>query len=149
MGARWRSDWREMDHLWFPGTARCFSEQKSPMLPASHFKAARWSFSEVRLCLKKAPSSTVSQAGGLSMAPAVLWLSKSTGVYAAPWLLAQFRAVALGALLSWGLRSERLTCCRVPWLSNGDWPSRDWVHNEDSQVRKRARLPKHICQVEP
>ena len=31
----------------------------------------------------------------------------------------------LGLCCRGGLRSERLTQGRVPWLSNGDWPSRD------------------------
>ena len=51
-----------------PWDSRCFSEQKSPMLPAKG--SSEGPFSEVSSCVsERLLPSIVSQAGGLSMAP--------------------------------------------------------------------------------
>ena len=142
-----------MDHLWFPGTVSVSVSRRAPCFQLLTSKgSSEGPFSEVSSCVsERLLPSSVSQAGGLPMPRALLWLTKSRRVCGprAPRPV-QSRCTRGSVVLGvpGGVRSARLTQGHVPWLSNGDWPSRYSSTMWRFTVRKRVRPPKLMCQVE-
>lgn len=79
--------------------------------------------------------------------PLVVFWPSNPGVCEAPRYCAQFRAIVLRALLSWGPQEG----CGVkglpryiPWLSNSDWLSRYFSITERSAIQKKECEPRAL-----